>query len=220
MLPGAVRSLKRSPRGVGDVFLGSWARTFIVAAVLLVAFALVAWLAVAGQLSDLRYANVPLVHPYPPAGYYQNPFNPTDRGDLINAAEANRVKADLTKDGDYELDAFGRGDPGPLARADTGRSLERLQALIAQNNSSGVVQRADTHLDSVVVGHLADPNDRSITWCIEEKGSATISHVAKSSGQVIRTQSYRFVGRYWLVQVDGRYLIADAQVNIQSGGTG
>ena len=35
------------------------------------------------RLGDLRYTNIPLVHPYPPAGFYQNPFNPGDRGDLV-----------------------------------------------------------------------------------------------------------------------------------------
>jgi hypothetical protein len=220
MLPGAVSSLKRSPRRVGDLFLGSWARTLAVAVILIIAFALVAGLALAGQLSDLRYTNIPVVHPYPPAGYYQNPFNPTDRGDLINAAEANRVKTDLLKDGQLELDAFARGDASLLSQADTGRALAKSQDLMARNNASGLFERAENHPDSLVVGRLQDPNDPSITWCVHENGSAVISFVSKSTGQVLSTQRVRYDSKFWLVRSGDRYLIADAQITTQPVGSG
>jgi hypothetical protein len=215
MLPGAVSSLKRSPRRVGDVLLGSWARTFVVAAVLLIGFAFVGWLALTGQLSDPRYANIPVVHPYPPAGYYQNPFNPTDRGDLINAAEASRVKADLLRDGQIEVQASERGDASILAQGDTGNRLARLRELIASDAAQGMVVRTDSHLDSIVIGRLVDPNDPSISWCVEERGTATLTYLSKASGQIIRKESFRFAGKFWLVRSDDRYLITDAQITNQ-----
>src|SRR5579864_1812495 len=98
MLPENVSPRSR-PRGLGDFLLGSWARTAAVAAALIVLFAVLTGLVFSGRLGDLRYANIPVLHPYPPAGYYLNPFNPGDRGDLINAGQANRVKADLLADG-------------------------------------------------------------------------------------------------------------------------
>ena len=114
--------LRSKPRKMGDAVLGSWTRTAAVAAVILIAFVVVAVLALTGRMGDLRYANIPLVHPYPPAGYYHNPFNPGDRGDLVNAAEAGRVKADLLHDGDIELRAFEAGDESLLSQAETGKA--------------------------------------------------------------------------------------------------
>src|ERR1700694_1617287 len=101
-LPVSV-GLRSKPRKMGDAVLGSWTRTAAVAAVILIAFIVVAVLAITGRLGDLRYTNIPLVHPYPPAGYYQNPFNPGDHSDLVNLAQADRVKADLAADGQIEI---------------------------------------------------------------------------------------------------------------------
>src|SRR6202521_3119753 len=78
--------------------VGSWTRVVITAAVVLVLWLAFAWLAATGRLAELRYLNVPLLHPYPPAGYGQNPFNPGGRSDLISVSEAGRVKTDLLKD--------------------------------------------------------------------------------------------------------------------------
>ena len=44
--------------------------------------AVVGWLSVSGRLAGLQYANVPVVHPYPPAGQYVNPFT-GDARDLV-----------------------------------------------------------------------------------------------------------------------------------------
>src|SRR5437879_1232428 len=118
-LPVSV-GLRSKPRKMGDAVLGSWTRTAAVAAVILIAFLVVAVLVITGRLGDLRYTNIPLVHPYPPAGYYQNPFNPGDRGDLVSAAQAARVKADLVSDGLTELRAVEAGDSSLVAQADTG----------------------------------------------------------------------------------------------------
>ena len=121
MLPGSV-GLRSKPRTMGDTVAGSWTRTIAVAAVLVIVFLGLAVLAVTGQLGDLRYANIPLIRPYPPAGYYQNPFDPGDRSDLIDAAQASRVKADLVADGQAELRAVEAGDISLVAQADTGKA--------------------------------------------------------------------------------------------------
>src|SRR6266568_5237866 len=92
--------------------VGSWTRVLITAAVLLVLWVAFAWLAATGRLAELRYLNVPVLHPYPPAGYVQNPFNVGDKGDLISVTEAANVKADLVRDGQLELQALEQGDPG------------------------------------------------------------------------------------------------------------
>ena len=219
MLPGSV-GLRSKPRTMGDTVAGSWTRTIAVAAVLVIVFLGLAVLAVTGQLGDLRYANIPLIRPYPPAGYYQNPFNPGDRGDLINAADANRVKADLLRDGQAELDASVAGDPAALQTADTGNRLAKLRDVIAQDAAQGQVVKVTNHLDSVKVGRLQDPADPAIRWCVQESGTSVLTYISKANGQALRTQSFRFDGKFWLVLVGDRYLIADAQIsNLPSSGS-
>ena len=205
---------------MGNTVVGSWTRTLAVVAVLLVAFLVVAVLALTGRLGDLRYANIPLVHPYPPAGYYQNPFNPGDRGDLVNAAEAQLVRTDLLRDGELELAAFAAGDSSALSDAETGNALKAAQQLMASNNSKGVAEKAQNKLDSIVVGRLADPNDSSIVWCVEEKGSSTITLVDKVTGKTVQTDNIRFQGKYWLIRSGGRYLITDVAITTLPGTTG
>ena len=107
---------------VRDAVLGSWARTGLAAAIIVLILGGVLALAATGKLGDLRYLNIPLVHPWPPTGYYQNPFNPTDRGDIVNASEAAKVKNDLVADGQVELQADRAADGSLLAGADTGNS--------------------------------------------------------------------------------------------------
>src|ERR1700694_4872291 len=131
-LPVSV-GLRSKPRKMGDAVLGSWTRTAAVAAVILIAFLVVAVLAITGRLGDLRYANVPLVHPYPPAGYYQNPFNSGDRADLVNSTEENRLKGSLRREGRVELDASAAGDSTVIQAADTGNRLTKLRDVIAQD---------------------------------------------------------------------------------------
>ena len=63
--------------------VGSRTRFLITASVLVLLWLVFVWLAATGRLAELRYLNVPLLHPYPPAGYVQNPFNPSDKGDLL-----------------------------------------------------------------------------------------------------------------------------------------
>src|SRR5438445_12025673 len=74
--------------------VGSWTRGVSTAAVVLVLWLAFAWLAATGRLADLRYLNVPILHPHPPAAYGQNPFTPGHKGDLINVAQAPQLKAD------------------------------------------------------------------------------------------------------------------------------
>lgn len=134
---------KRQPRG---------GRGLAVALVLLATLivAVLGWASLTGRLASLQYANVPIVHPYPPAGFYVNPFT-RDQRDLVNANEAQRVKTDFLKDGQIELDAFGRGDPAPLPLAETGRALSKAREVMAQNTARGLVERDEVHPESVTV---------------------------------------------------------------------
>src|SRR5262249_25978085 len=128
-------------RGVTAFVFGSWLATGVVAGLLILLLGGLAWVASTGRLSDPQHLNIPLVHPWPPAGYYVNPFNPNDRGDLIAAAEANVVKADFNRDGDLEILALGRNDPQALSQADTGNRRRVLLDLLAQQKAEGIVRR-------------------------------------------------------------------------------
>jgi len=196
--------------------VGSWTRVLIIASILLAFWLVFAWLALTGRLADLRYLNVPVIRPYPPAGYVQNPFNPSDKGDLINANEAARVKADLLRDGEIELRALEAGDPTLLNGGDTGRAKEKLAAVIAKNNASGVIERQQVTLDAIVVGRLPDPNDPSIAWAVEERGSGTISRYLRRDGSLVSQQVTKFSAKFWLLKVGERYLIADALITSEA----
>lgn len=201
------------PGGVGtpaDLVLGSWRRTLAAAAVFLLVFAAV--IAAATTFGDLQHANFP-GHPYPPSGFYRNPFPGSD--ELINAAEAAQVKADFVRDGQVEVDAFARGDPTPLAQVAAGGHLARLRQVIDQNTSAGLVQHYENHMDSLMVGRCRAPTDSSTEWCVVEKGTATLADVVKASGQVLRTQSYRFEGKFWIAKAGDHYLITDAAITNQ-----
>ena len=200
---------------VGDAILGSWTRTVAVVAVALVIFGIIGLLAATGRLGDLRYANIPLVHPYPPAGFYQNSFNPTDRGDLINAATAAKVKSDLVADGQIELQATRTGDGSHLTEADAGNNLARLKSVLARNAAGGVTEDFTNQLSKVTVGKLVDPNDRTVTWCVEEIGTSRITYSRTSDGSVVSQQLIKFDDRFWLVDQGGHYLITDVQVATQ-----
>lgn len=200
---------------VGDAILGSWTRTVAVVAVALVIFGIIGFLAATGRLGDLRYANIPLVHPYPPAGFYQNSFNPTDRGDLINSATAAKVKSDLVADGQIELQATRTGDGSHLTEADAGNNLARLKSVLARNAAGGVTEDFTNQLSKVTVGKLVDPNDRTVTWCVEEIGTSRITYSRTSDGSVVSQQLIKFDDRFWLVNQGGHYLITDVQVATQ-----
>ena len=200
---------------VGDAILGSWTRTVAVVAVALVIFGIIGSLAATGRLGDLRYANIPLVHPYPPAGFYQNSFNPTDRGDLINSATAAKVKSDLVADGQIELQATRTGDGSHLTEADAGNNLARLKSVLARNAAGGVTEDFTNQLSKVTVGKLVDPNDRTVTWCVEEIGTSRITYSRTSDGSVVSQQLIKFDDRFWLVDQGGHYLITDVQVATQ-----
>ena len=202
-------------RGVAEVVVGSWPRTLAAILILLAIVAAVAGLSFSGRLGDLRYVNIPLIHPYPPAGYEQNPFNPSDRGDLISASEAAKVRSDLAADGQIELRAFQTNDASLLAQSDTGNSLSKVQAVIAQNKAAGISESFENHLTSVRAGRLPDPNDPSISWAVEEVGTSTITLTSTTTGAIVRRYSIRFDDKFWMAAVSGRYLIADALVQSQ-----
>src|SRR3989442_9116995 len=196
--------------------LGSWARTGVGAAILVLILGSIAALGATGRLGDLRYLNIPLIHPWPPAGYYQNPFNPTDRGDIVNASEAAKVKSDLVADGQVELQAYRASDGSSLDSADTGNRLVKLRAALAQNHAAGVSEDFTNQLSSVRVGRLADPNDASVSWCIEEIGVSHITLTNSANGQIIRQYTIRFDDKFWMLPVSGRYLITDAEVHAET----
>jgi hypothetical protein len=199
-----------------NAVLGSWTRTGLAAVVLVLILGSIAVLGATGQLSDLRYLNIPLIHPWPPAGNYQNPFNPTDRGDIINASQAAKVKGDLVEDGQVELKAYQASDGSLLDGADTGNRLVKLRAALVQNHAAGVSEDFTNQLTSVRVGKLADPNDASVTWCVEEVGTSRITLTNAANGQTIRQYTIRFDDKFWMVLVGGRYLITDAEVQSET----
>ena len=199
-----------------NAVLGSWTRTGLAAVVLVLILGSIAVLGATGQLSDLRYLNIPLIHPWPPAGSYQNPFNPTDRGDIVNASQAAKVKSDLVEDGQVELKAYRASDGSLLDGADTGNRLVKLRAALVQNHAAGVSEDFTNQLTSVRVGKLADPNDASVTWCVEEVGTARITLTNAANGQTIRQYTIRFDDKFWMVLVGGRYLITDAEVQSET----
>src|SRR5258708_40161670 len=108
---------------VREAVLGSWARTGLAAAIVVVILGGIAVLGATGRLGDLRYANIPVIPPWPPAGYFQDPFNPTDRGDLVNASYAAKVKGDLVSDGQVALRDFQTTDGNLLPGAEPGKRL-------------------------------------------------------------------------------------------------
>jgi len=199
-----------------NAVLGSWTRTGLAAVVLVLILGSIAVLGATGQLSDLRYLNIPLIHPWPPAGNYQNPFNPTDRGDIVNASQAAKVKSDLVEDGQVELKAYRSSDGSLLDGADTGNRLVKLRAALVQNHAAGVSEDFTNQLTSVRVGKLADPNDASVTWCVEEVGTSRITLTNAANGQTIRQYTIRFDDKFWMVLVGGRYLITDAEVQSET----
>jgi hypothetical protein len=199
-----------------NAVLGSWTRTGLAAVVLVLILSSIAVLGATGQLSDLRYLNIPLIHPWPPAGSYQNPFNPTDRGDIVNASQAAKVKSDLVDDGQVELKAYRASDGSLLDGADTGNRLVKLRAALVQNHAAGVSEDFTNQLTSVRVGKLADPNDASVTWCVEEVGTSRITLTNAANGQTIRQYTIRFDDKFWMVLVGGRYLITDAEVQSET----
>jgi hypothetical protein len=198
---------------VREAVLGSWARTGLAAAIVVVILGGIAVLGATGRLGDLRYANIPVIHPWPPAGYFQNPFNPADRGDLVNASDAAKVKGDLVADGQVELRAYQASDGSLLPGADTGNRLAKLRSALDQNHAAGVFEDFKNQLTTVRVGKLVDPNDSSVTWCVEEIGTSRITLTKAADGSVLQQFSISFDDKFWMKSVGGRYLITDAEVH-------
>jgi hypothetical protein len=183
------------------------------AAAAVVVVAVLGWLSVSGKLAGLQYANVPGVHPYPPAGQYVNPFTGDPR-DLVNSSEAAKVKADLLHDGDLQLAALAEGTTVVLPQTASGNYLQKLNETVAADNTQGVVYREQHQLTSVVVGRLPDPNaPTTITWAVEERGSGQAAYISKSSGKTVSAFHGHFQNRFWLARVGDRYLIADAEIS-------
>ena len=188
----------------------------LLAGLLLVAVVVVAgigWLSLTGRLAGLQYANVPIVHPYPPPGQLVNPFTGDPR-DLVSATEAAKVKADLLHDGDLQLAALAQGSTTVLPQTATGNYLTKLNETVAADNAQGVVYREQHQIASVVVGRLPDPNaPATISWAVEERGSGEAAYVSKSTGKTVSSYRGHFRNRFWLARVGDRYLIADAEIS-------
>ncbi len=195
-----------------DLVVGSWRRTLVAASVILLAFAGV--IAAATTFGDLRHANFP-GHPYPPPGFYRNPFSGPD--DLVNSAEASRVKADLLTDGQIEVRALLSGDASTLAQSTTRNALVALRKVIDDNNARGLYERDASRVDSISVGRLQDPADPRAMWCVEERGSGSVTYLTKFGGQVQFVQNVTFDNKFWLVKVGQRYLITDVEVRTGRG---
>jgi hypothetical protein len=199
-------------RRFGTSFAGGWGGTLLAGVVLLVLAGALTWLGLSGRLADLRHANLPF-HPYLPAGYALNPFNPGNRDDLINMADANKVRADFTSDGQMEIDALSTLNRDLLGPSTSGNFLAKLQSSLAANQAAGILEQEQDHRDSIVVGRLMDPSNPNAQWCAEEKGTGAVNYVSVSTHQTIRSKSFRFVSRFWLIRVGDRYLITDAQIS-------
>jgi hypothetical protein len=185
----------------------------LLALVAILLVGIIGWLSLTGRLAGLQYANVPVVHPYPPTGYVVNPFT-GDARDLIKGSDAQQVKSDLLRDGDTQLAAFAQGSTAVLPQTATGNYLAKLNESVAANNAQGVVYREQHHLDSIVVGRLPDPNaPTSIVWCVEERGSGQSLYLSKSNGATVSSYRGHFQNRFWLARVGDRYLIADAAIS-------
>jgi hypothetical protein len=196
----------------GGPRLGGWGATLLAGALIALIGAVVIWLGLTGRLADLKHADLPF-HAYPPAGYAYNPFDPSNKDDLINIAEADRVKNDLLVDGSTELAAFSTGDGSRLGDGVTGAALAKLEQVLADNNRSGITQIDANKLESIVVGRLPDPAIPSITWCVQEKGTGTITSYRKGSSQPVGSRQIRFDSKFWLVRRSGRYLIIDSLIS-------
>lgn len=204
-------SSRRTRTGPGRRIGGGLLAGLVVAAVLIVAA--VGWLSVSGRLAALQYTNVPVVHPWPPAGQAVNPFTGDPR-DLVSSAEAAKVKADLLHDGDLQVAALAEGTTAVLPQTATGNYLQKLNETVAADNAQGVVYREQHQLTSVVVGRLPDPNaPTTISWAVEERGSGDAAYVSKSSGKTVSSYHGHFQNRFWLARVGDRYLVADAQIS-------
>ena len=202
-----------SSRGKKEVpGLGSGGRLVAGLFVGIVVVAGIGWFSLSGRLAGLQYANVPLVRPYPPPGHFVNPYTGDPR-DILSSAEASKVKRDFLSDGQIQLDAYARGDPSALPQTATGRALAKTREVLAQNTANGVLERDEVHLDQVIVGRLADPNDTSINWCVREVGRGALVFVSRSSGKVVSRQAIRFDSKYWMSRVGDKYLIADVLIS-------
>jgi hypothetical protein len=173
---------------------------------------LVTWLTAGSGRAQLEHLNFP-GHQYPPTGFYRNPLS-NDPGDLINATEAARVKADWRVDGEQSLKALATGDDSTLEQSITGSVLADFRGRIKQNNDNGFAEREQNQPITDVVGKLMDPSENKLAWCVEEKASGASDLIDKSTGHVLGHRTYRYDTKFWLVRVDGRYLITNAHISL------
>jgi hypothetical protein len=100
----------------------------------------IGWFSLSGRLAGFQYTNVPLFHPYPPPGHFVNPYTGDPRY-ILSSVEAARVRAELLRDGELQLDALARGDPKMLPQIATGNFLVKLIQSVAANDAKGIMER-------------------------------------------------------------------------------
>ena len=202
------RRWPKTGRGMAGLPVSSWRATLITAVVIVALFVVV--IGVASTYGPLRRTSFP-GHPYPPAGYVQNPFS-SNPDDLLSKADVARVRAEFDRDSQVDLQAVATGDATVVSQARTGAALDSLRKVVEANNAQGIAEREQIKDDAVVVGRLPDPNDPRVVWCVEERGSGTNTYFVKSTGQSVRTETVSFDHRIWLVADGDRYLITDVEV--------
>src|SRR5579859_1319341 len=69
-------SYTRPYHKAGDLLVCSWGRTLAILGLGVVLVGVVGWAALSGSLSSINTWNIPVIHPYPPPGFAQNPFGP------------------------------------------------------------------------------------------------------------------------------------------------
>src|SRR2546423_5893528 len=95
------RRWAKTSRGIAGLPVGSWRATLITAALVVVLFGAV--IALATAYGPLRHTSFP-GHPYPPAGYVENPFS-SNSDDLLSAADVARVRSEFDRDSQIDLRA-------------------------------------------------------------------------------------------------------------------
>ena len=90
---------------------------------------------------------------------------------------------------------------------------DEVRSALDQNHAAGVFEDFKNQLTTVRVGKLVDPNDSSVTWCVEEIGTSRITLTKAADGSVLQQFSISFDDKFWMKSVGGRYLITDAEVH-------
>ena len=202
-------------RRFGTSFAGGWGGTLLAGVVLLVLAGALAWLGLTGRLADLRHANLPF-HPYPPSGYALNPFNPGNPDDLINVADANKVRADFSQRSAMESDAPLHAQTRPPWPVDRWQFPGEASTPIGSNQAAGHPREERSPRLNRSCRPPHGPQRPRRPMVRGGEGLWSCDYVKSSTGEVLRSQRLQFKSKYWLRRgADGRYLIADSLVRLE-----